>query len=222
VDLYPADAFIIMDNGLIETGKPAAKQTLIDACDLVHADCLVLPDALGDYKETLKLSSEALPELRSSDIPLMGVVQGSTVEEVTAIIDFYAAQPQVKYLSIPRVMVEIFGTRRWIVEKARWKKLPIHLLGFSDNLEDDFLCAAMSGVMGIDSAVPIWRGLMPIAEYMPARPPRHWDVGKRPADYWDKVPDDHRVDMDIVVANIRWTRSWISRFVPPNVAQTAP
>jgi hypothetical protein len=206
-----SDVFIIMDNGLIEAGAAADFQVVGTAADTVQADCIVLPDALGDFHETRSLFNKYYDSFRSLGRPLMGVVQGQTVEEVAEITKLYI-DAGVEYLSIPRVMVEIFGTRRWLVERARWYGKPIHLLGWSENVEDDFRCAAMPGVMGIDSAVPIWWGLLPNADTMPYTPPRTSPFGKRPADYWNRDADNNRVDMDLVLTNIRWTRRWIEKY----------
>jgi hypothetical protein len=205
--------FIIMDNGLIETGKPTSLRNLDIAADAVQANCIVLPDALADFRTTMKLVAGSIHEYKRLKYPLMGVVQGQTVEEVTTLIQYYVDQG-VEYLSIPRVMVGVFGTRRWLVEKARWTGLPIHLLGFSDNLDDDMQCAAMEGVMGIDSATPIWYGLAPYREYFPAKPPRQANLPKRPKDYWSIVPDPMFGDFDIVAKNITKVRNWIARSVP--------
>lgn len=207
--------FTIMDNGLIEAGAAADHGLVKAACEATNATCVVLPDVLGDYTATTNAAVEAYDDFRKIGLPLMGVIQGKTLEEVAAITQLYIDM-DVDYLSIPRVMVEHFGTRRWIVERARWFGKPIHLLGWSEDVEDDLMCAGMGGVMGIDSAVPIWRGLVPIAETMPHVPPRHGDFGKRPKDYWEKDADPNRVDMDLVISNIRWVRSWIARY-----AQTA-
>ena len=204
--------FIIMDNGLIEAGAAADIDLIAQACDAVQPSCVVLPDVLGDFEGTFREASRHFQTFRKLGYPLMGVIQGENVEEVAEITKFYVDNG-VEYLSIPRVMVDIFGTRRWLVERARWYGKPIHLLGWSEDVEDDFQCAAMPGVMGIDSAVPIWWGLLPIADHMPARPPKVSPFGKRPADYWTKDADNMRVDMDIVLHNIRWTQSWIDRFV---------
>src|SRR3954462_11380334 len=83
------DTFIIMDNGLIETGAAADLSLIKDACDAVGATCLVLPDALGDFEGTLKLVRKHFKAFQKTGIPLMGVVQGKTVEEAESLLTFY-------------------------------------------------------------------------------------------------------------------------------------
>jgi len=175
------DMFIVMDNGLIETGQPADPQTIKEAADAVDANCIVLPDVLGDFAKTMKVVRAATPELRGLGYPLLGVIQGRDMIEVTAAVEFYT-NIGVSYLSIPRIMVEFFGTRTKLVRTVRALtagEIPIHLLGFSDNLYDDILSARMPGVMGIDSATPLWH-----QGVFPPSPPDDARFGRRPADYW--------------------------------------
>jgi len=191
------ERFVIMDNGLIETGVPTDPQTLKEAADAVEATCIVLPDVLRDYHKTLKVVSAALPELQRTGYPLMGVVQGRTWEEVDYIVDFYQ-RVGVQFLSIPRVMVEIFGSRVPLVHRFRHRGMPIHLLGFSENMWDDVVSATMSGVIGLDSAVPLWYHTS-----LPERPPLNADFGRRPRDYWTTPGDAFNYD------NVGKVRQWL-------------
>jgi hypothetical protein len=201
--------FLIMDNGLIETGRPTTPDELCVAARLTGASCIVLPDALGDYQETRRLVREALAQDPDfGGYPLLGVVQGRTVHEVQDCVHLYRSVG-VKYLALPRVMTSIFGTRQILAQLVyEIAGLPIHLLGFSDNIYDDMLCSALPGVMGIDSAVPLWIAWNPKREYLPVSPPRDTKAlyGSRPPDYWTYVPDN---EMDIATANVRKVRSWI-------------
>lgn len=204
------DVFVIMDNGLIETGKPLKWKELTRAATTVGASCIVLPDALGDFKTTKKRVIQAMKGITPGDFPLLGVIQGRTDDEVLECLELYQ-KVGVSYISIPRVMVDIFGSRKPLIRFVQhaWNG-PIHLLGFSDNLNDDMESAAMPGVMGIDSAVPIWRGLLPICEYLPVDPPPHVSYGKRPKEYWTQTPSMVRGDFDIVAMNIEKVRWWIA------------
>jgi hypothetical protein len=209
------DSFIIMDNGLIETGKPLAPLDLFRAAETVGADCIVVPDKLGDYKATLRLGQNHIPELQGGPFPLLGVLQGTEYNEVLDLAEFYR-DAGVQYISVPRIMVELFGSRIELVHMVaqKWGPVPapfIHLLGFSDRIEDDMIAATQHAVMGIDSAVPIWLGLAN-GEYLPGRPPIHIDLGKRPKDYWSLKPDPHSVNIDIVLANIRKVRAWLTQY----------
>jgi hypothetical protein len=158
-----ANLFIIMDNGLIETGSPCDPQTLKEAADAVDASCIVLPDVLGSQKGTTKAASAAHPELSTLGYDLLGVIQGRNWDEIHFMCDLYTRM-EVRYVSVPRVMVEFFGTRTKVIRRVQglMPGVQIHLLGFSENLHDDMLAAVMPGVMGIDSAVPLWYpGILP-------------------------------------------------------------
>jgi hypothetical protein len=178
----PIKPFIIMDNGLIEAGAACDPHTLKEAAHAVNASCIVLPDVLGDYGKTLKAVKSSFIELEQLGFPLLGVVQGHSLEQVHTLAEFYT-HIGVEFLSVPRVMVDIFGSRQDLVRRLSQYGLPIHLLGFSDNLEDDIATAHLPGVMGIDSAVPLW-----YPGILPPSPPRDADFGKRPKDFWDWDP----------------------------------
>jgi len=216
------DQFIIMDNGLIETGFPLPATDLELAAAVVDADCIVMPDVLGQMKMTLKLVRANIDALHRTGYPLLGVLQGDSWGDIAKLLDEYAKM-NVKYISVPRVMTEIHGSRVGLVHAVadRWQALQgsvtrphpfIHLLGFSNNLFDDMLAAQHPEVMGIDSAVPIWYALKE-NEYFPHVALRQFDVGKRPENYWEMLPDDHRANFDIVLANVRKVRGWLRRGV---------
>jgi hypothetical protein len=194
--------FIIMDNGLIEAGAATDPQTLREAAEAVRASCVVLPDVLGDYEKTVKAVRAAYAEMASLGYPLMGVVQGRSWLEILSLVELYHTL-NVSYLSVPRVMTSIFGSRVQLVKDiTKYSKRPIHLLGFSDNLADDMAAAVLPGVMGIDSAVPLWyQGLLP------PTPPVLSDFGRRPKGYWNMSPDHANYE------NIARIREWL------NVAQ---
>lgn len=192
------DMFIIMDNGVIETGQALDPQTLGEAANAVDASCIVLPDVLGDAGKTIKVAKAAFSELNQIGRPLMGVVQGQTFEQTDAVVDLYQ-RLGVKYLSIPRVMVRFFGTRIKLIRRYQNVIGPIHLLGFSDNIFDDIYAAHEPSVMGIDSATPLWCQID-----FPDKPPVANDYGKRPQGYWSMDPDEMNYK------NVERVRAWLT------------
>jgi hypothetical protein len=203
--------FIIMDNGLIETGRPTDPETLVRAASTVGASCVVLPDVLGDMEQTLTLARQALDDgLEAATIAKLGVVQGQTQAEVMHCVSTYSTWG-VKYISVPRVMVSIFGSRVPIVRTLyRTFSMPIHLLGFSENIDDDMRASAQDGVMGIDSATPIWRGLIQ-HEFLPHQPPITANFGKRPPDYWTRGldPIEGYRETVLIERNLTKVRQWM-------------
>jgi len=185
------DQFIIMDNSLIELGHPLPVDVVAEAAELVGAKAIVLPDVLGDRAKTYKLFAGALEQAKLQNIDtkfkMLGVAQGRTSEET-----FSCGRDMLKagadFLSVPRNLVKLAGTRMDAVKLLGKLGAHMHLLGFSNNLWDDFYTVHLPGVMGIDSAVPIWLGmrynLYDETPYrLPDTPPVSADYGSRPEGY---------------------------------------
>lgn len=196
------DQFVIVDNGVIEHNQVTPEQ-LYEAARIVDAQLIVLPDMIDDAKTTIKWSRRALQQFRALDraTDTMGVVQGTTFEEcmecARSLVDL-----GVDWLSPPRGLTKNLGSRvPLVLSLAAEFGLPMHVLGFSDNVEDD-LMAAMShrSVRGIDAATPGW-----MTEPFPVPPPKdsRW-LGRRPADFWTTQLSPYAED------NIRTVRQLLS------------
>lgn len=158
--------FIIMDNGVVELGKALPVLKVIDAANLVEADCIITPDSLGAFRATQKLVIEQSAELRNSGFPLMKVPQGDNLPELIQCADWLR-----DYLQAPNGDPDYWGIPRWIANELgsrvpmthylgmRTPNVQIHLLGMSKHLNDDLYCTTMPGVTGIDSANPLVLGL---------------------------------------------------------------
>lgn len=178
------DQFVIVDNGVIELGHSLKVADLYHAAWLVDAQLIVMPDTIDDAAATIKQTARALVELRTLDhaIDTMGVVQGKTFEEcmecARSLVDL-----GVDWLSPPRGLTKNLGTRVKLVKAlASEFGLPMHILGFSDNIEDDLMAAvAHRSVRGIDAATPCW-----VPERLPICPPTDSRyLGRRPKNFWD-------------------------------------
>jgi hypothetical protein len=128
--------FIIMDNSLIELGEPLPPKDVAQAAKVVGAQCVVLPDKLGNYAATANLSLNAAEPMREAlpeRVGLMGVVQGRSRVEYLSCAEVLVEDCGVKYLSVPRITQEILGSRVFITEEISglYPDVPIHLLGFS-------------------------------------------------------------------------------------------
>jgi hypothetical protein len=159
-ETYP-EPFVIMDNSLIELGEPLDAMALIEAASIVNASCIVLADSLSQAHETVRLSEAMANELerRNNKFPLMGVCQGWDIPELEFCANIFVTDLGVEYLCVPRVFCNTYGSRGPAIQAVQPYKRPIHLLGFSNDKWDDIASAKMNGVMGIDSAEPVWRGL---------------------------------------------------------------
>ena len=199
--------FVILDNGLIELGAPLSAKDLARAAKAVNASLLILPDKLLDAKATVELSLKAAEELSDIDLGhcrLMAVAQGRSVEEALECArSIYMKVPRVAAFGVPRAMTKQIGTRCVLARDLyRLWGLPIHLLGFSDNLVDDMLSVRQEGVMGIDSAMPIWLGNS--GRLLPNNPAENFVAGRRPENYWE---------MDDITSEAAWNivtiRKWL-------------
>jgi hypothetical protein len=189
--------FIMMDNSLIELGRPLPPELLVQAVEIVHANTIVLPDSYGQMEETVERSivgAEILKDMLPDYCTFQFVVQGTSVAEALEgirMIGSYVLIPGVSslldavtHLSVPRVFCDTTGSRKRLIEElyARFGK-KIHLLGFSENICDDVESAQLRGVTGIDSAMPIWAGMK--QAILPKQPTHSGVDGlRRPSDYW--------------------------------------
>jgi hypothetical protein len=159
---------IIMDNSIVELGGSVdfdmvkrATEIIVDACS--EATVIpVLPDIMGDGAGTREVVADNYDRW-SREMPgngFMAVCQGLDIddyEESVRYLGLHARFPEITWLGIPRILVKTLGSRKGPVLLARMlsPKHSLHMLGFSDNMEDDHNCAHIKGVDGIDSAVPL-------------------------------------------------------------------
>ena len=214
---HPDPIFVIMDNSLIELGKPMEAFALIEACGIVDADVLVLPDMLCEPRLTVEMSRKAVAELDLSGLPIphktrfMAVVQGTRYPDMVQCAEALVELPRVDYLAVPRITVANLGTREYITQ-ALWlaHKKYMHLLGFSDNVADDIKCARLPGVMGIDSALPVVLGLANRRLYTTAKPDPQRIITTSRIDRPEGYLDKRDVDMtDWVYKNCVITRDLV-------------
>ena len=209
------DSFIIMDNSIVELGESVTIGQLLDACEIVRPDCLVIPDCMGAGEKTRQRFYSFIHEwssiarvrrAESSYCPeLMGVLQGNGVEDVMNTYLHMSESCCVMWYAVPRVYAQMYGSRMEVVTRLSGLVDGIHLLGFSDDLLDDVSCARMPHVMGIDSAVPV-RAAM---QKQQLNLNHNEDYGKR-GDFWERtMPDIHTQTYYQIATNVVQYREWI-------------
>lgn len=195
---------VILDNSVIETGNAVDLDMIAEATSIVQPTCVVLPDVLLDYENTVDNCLKALvdwPKKLGDQAKYMYVPQGKNLRE------FFASASEQKLLDderithwgVPRNLVKQMNTKsRGIACKMLYELNPtrsIHMLGFSDIMIDDFGCASFPEVASIDSAVPLRLNAPFNVNQTP--PPR--------GDWWDKA-----VLTPMVIQNLNTVRMMLN------------
>lgn len=130
-------AFVLLDNGAAENGEGLSIKALLDAALAVRASQIILPDAISDAEQTLRLGKDAVgyPPLRYPQHlwSLMAVPQGRTAEEYLDCVREMTRWP-IQALGITRFLINtgIVTHRREIlgeILEITDGKLDLHLLG---------------------------------------------------------------------------------------------
>jgi hypothetical protein len=211
---------IIMDNSLVELGASENEQKVLDACKAIQDSALtpnfiipVLTDVMGDGAATREASTKSYQwwaENAGQRYPLMVATQGKDWGDFCKTVDYFLLSgefPGIDYVGVPRKLVEPLGTRQLAIQyiDAVRPDISVHLLGFSDDVTDDVICAQHPSVEGIDSAVPIrfnYKGEEEDSKelYTPTSP-----IPPRPKDWFEKGEYS-----DIIYANLYNIRLWVA------------
>lgn len=161
--------FIIMDNSVIELGEACNARTLLEACLIVEATAVAMPDALENGSLTIMRTQKFLNEWKGfvgiDDIELMFIPQG--LDQIDFIKCVETAQlrfeEEIAWVGVPRNLTgRVFPTRMLAVGylAAMFPEADLHMLGFSDDIGDDIATCNTVGhlLTGIDSAVPLRLG----------------------------------------------------------------
>lgn len=182
---------IIMDNSVIELGGAVDLKVVKQACVAVDSTTVVLPDILLDGKATVESCKAALEVWPQQFYDLFGrdfthrgfmiVPQGKTLAEFAWCAEQFANHPAINFWGVPRNLVKMIGSRRDAINivSAINPNRRIHMLGFSDDVCDDVVCAKDRRVDGIDSAVPLRAGSLGLEfSFNTDMPPRGlwWDT----------------------------------------------
>lgn len=198
---------IIMDNSVIELGHPVDLEFMRTAVGLTHSVAFALPDELLDKDATIKATLAALNDWESlitKETGAMAVPQGADWDEWVSCVETFAHVDEINWIGIPRNVVNFLSMSRSRAVEVVQSMCPdkkIHLLGFSNDMQDDIAAAKCKGVVGIDSAVPSRMGMrdgVPIN----ADSYKHAKRG----DWWD---NPNMEGMQLGISNVTTFRSWI-------------
>lgn len=173
---HPKDLTIIMDNSIVELGGSVDDDMIAAACNIAEtfpgSVIPVLPDVMGNGEDTIILASKGYQRwvhLETVPCPdgVMLVTQGDNYKDFVNLVNYFfithaTEHKGITWVGIPRVLVRNLGGRMRAIQylKTVAPHVKIHLLGFSGNIYDDLICAALgtiygARIMGIDSAVPV-------------------------------------------------------------------
>jgi len=204
---YGEHTFIMMDNSVVELGKPMHVEEVVEAADIVRADCIMTPDVLGSLSRTRQVVNSSFHQLVDCGFELMKIPQGSSMVELFDCVDWLRTTFETQYAT-----VDYWGIPRWVANKLVTRKhlinyiketghadTRIHLLGMSNDIEDDLRCVKMWGVMGIDSANPLVNGHM--GYVLDRNNGRHWERGN----FWECT-----VATEKMKTNVSLMHEWVS------------
>lgn len=200
------DHYIILDNSVIELGKPVDDNLILEAYNAIRPDVVVLPDMIKNMYDTINMSTQtAVRWFNKGMYGFMAVPQGKNFVELTTCFHKLVDLEGVKSIGIGRFVTGLLSTRRTLIDYVV-DKLPygtnIHLLGFSDNRLDDLRCAVSHPeIMGIDSTEPLRAGLLGYKwdfETNMQLPPR--------GEYWETAKEAN----DTVIQNIQSIEAWMA------------
>lgn len=188
---------VIMDNSLVECGGAVDIKMVMEAAMIINSSIrgkviAVLPDAMGNGEETRRLIDAEFDSWKwnaeANQLDLMMVLQGANNPDFIASLE-YAKTLDCEWVGVPRVLVKTLGSRKGPTALAcRVLKQKVHLLGFSDDQNDDYLCSRYGGVSGIDSAVPIrYDGVWSLDAVIPPRDPDWMENGRMSVQNYNNV-----------------------------------
>lgn len=202
---------IIMDNSVVELGDAVSDAKVLEACKVIPDKHWVYPvciDVMADGPATREASTESFHWWRENapSYSPMIVLQGNSWEEFVKSADYFLLDLQFGALSnvgIPRILVDHLNTRWRAIKyvEALRPDINVHLLGFSNDVTDDVICANHPSVAGIDSAVPVRYPVhAPDALYTPGA-----SIPKRPEDWFENGEYTDQVGKNVLAM-----RKWVA------------
>lgn len=151
--------YVIMDNGAA-IGGTVTDEAIVEAARKVHADEIVVPDAMANSELTLKRARQFIRQYPGAAGTLMLVPQGTDLDSwQKSLHDLIGVA---KTYGVPRYIIgigkhmhaRIQGGRGQLVSICQWEKLLCHLLGASDDPFADLDLLHNPAVRGLDTSLP--------------------------------------------------------------------
>ena len=219
--------FVMLDNSSFELGKPVSGDRLINAAIAIKASEIVLPDCLGNRKETVNNVEKFLQtyraDLKGLNIKLAAVVQGTGLGEIVKCYEELIKMQEISTLCIPFDLelpefadIRVNETQRWMYNRilvsyainswridhdCRDSDRRHHLLGASNPYEV-FIQKQFKWIDSIDTSSPIQQGILGV-RFNPTF--GIVEKNKTKVDFNKAVTEEQKQD---IFYNLRWFGEW--------------
>lgn len=193
-------AYVIMDNGVYETGEPLSIEEICRRANMINASEIILPDYYKDGEKSLVATRDAITYARNNfKGKLMAVPQGTNLEEWV--------HNAILTLSLD---IDVIGVPKWLSGegmRTRLKALQtldqltrgreVHLLGCAENPIESQLIA----IAGKAGEFPEVRGIDSCIAFKYAEHDMYFEDGPRPEGDMDFNADACK--FECLIENIR-------------------
>jgi hypothetical protein len=152
----------ILDNGAAE-GEPCDAATLVSYAKALEVNEVVSPDIMGDYEGTMMVNQKFFndPPTGFAKFKWMGVIQGDTEDDLVRCASFYAQNPAISTLGIPRITIQKLNKLNARIDLANrlstqfGDRFQLHLLGGHPAWPGEIRAAAQyTTVRSMDTSLP--------------------------------------------------------------------
>ena len=196
--------YIILDNSAHELGQAVPAKMIRKYAEIIKPSIVVLPDVVGNGKETLRQTKQAVEILKDKRWKLMAVPQAPTTGGITACIEMWIDNlkqmyeiPEISAIGIPLELGRLFRPREKraglaeILERRQLirQDMTYHMLGLADVFEV-YQLSRFPWIFGCDSAKPLTLGAHGVLLHADANKKLLATYPRRPENYFDLKFDD--------------------------------
>lgn len=201
--------YVILDNGACE-GQLADSSFLFDMAHKIKPNEIVIPDTLGDYRETIKQARAFIADYSTTSYKYMAVVQGRTMGDFQRCATQFLSMEAITSIGIPRHMMTTLNAFAARIDLANWierkmpKRFEMHFLGANAMWlgEIPSVTKYAPHVRGIDSSLPYTYTINNLElEKLGAFPPR-------PDKYFELERSLNTAEQVLLAMNIKTFKGW--------------
>ncbi len=181
-----AGDYVLLDNSLIELGRPVQPDELVDAARIIQASEVVLPDTAVSFEANMAAFQNAIrhkgiQQLRMEGCKFMFVPHGEDLDELRAGVQVASRSGFIDTIGLGKPLIQlvpeaqIYG--RGALVQALGITMPVHLLSFHTPYEL-FVNSRVAHVLrGCDSSLPTIAAYHYVTfggEHGMLHRPKHW------------------------------------------------